>query len=159
MKKYYILMLLIITIMLSGCSGKAGSFKLEDTIKNEDGVFYSTTFKDESIKGYSKEIQEEKTEKAVKKGMKDVSEFAKKQNKNFAIVNEEINNLIGFPVNNYTDLKTYCFKKDRNGIKIYCSSVNKPGAIKINFVLVDNTDYRISSFNPDSVLEEINNEK
>ena len=113
-----------------------------------------------SIKGSGSE--EIKTFLSFKKGMKDVSEFAKKQNKHFVIVNYDINNLTGFPINNYNDLKSYCFKKDRdNSIRINCSSMKRmgKGAVEINFILVDNADYRIYSYNSDEVLESIKNEK
>lgn len=154
-----LIFIFIATVLLSGCA--ASKFKVEDNIKEEEGIFVSKTYKDESIKGYTKEIKEKRTLLAFKKGMEDLSLFAKKENKNFVIVNNEMNNLLGFPINDYSTLKAYCFNNNRDkSIKINCESMTKlQGIIKINFLLVDNSDYKIVSYNPDEVIESIKNEQ
>ena len=164
MKKYiFVTIFSIFLVLFTGCASN-NPIKYEDTIiKEKDSeLFISKTWKDENWFKKKKE-KEQISFISFKKAIEDVSLFAINNNKNFMIVNEEINNSVGFPINNYTNLKNYCFNTNRpnNGIKITCDSMKQVdrGTVIIKFVLVDEMDYRFNYYNPKEVLEELKNEK
>ncbi len=72
---------------------------------DDNGSWYSgVVYKQNNL--YRFELQE-----ALKKASQ---ESLRRGFKYFAIVNKEINNLQGFPINNYEDLKNYCFAGQGN---------------------------------------------
>lgn len=112
MRKYiFICVIGFLMFLFTGCANN--TFKYENTIeKKENEIFLSKNWK--LPEGKHNLSLEEESFISFKSSMYDISKFAIKNNKNFIIVNPEINNAVGFPINTYSDLKEYCFKEKRN---------------------------------------------
>ncbi len=91
-------------------------------------------------------------------------ETIKNNKENFIIVNSDINHLTGFPLNNYTNLKDYCynFNREVGTIKISCISLDggHPLALRGNLKILylSNPSYNVVSINANKLIEEINKE-
>lgn len=156
MKKIIYIIVVLISFVFSGC----GERQFRDIVTPLENDVVSI----EIQKNYK--IEEKKGVDAyntdtIKRGLKVSSEYALKNNKShFMLVNEDLtNNLIGFPINTYADLKELCFKTNRDSsIKNLCIEISEKLYSTYRIVLLDNPSYEIIAFDAKSVLEEISKE-
>lgn len=169
----YILYSIICLFVFSGCANNNLPIETDDKIyTDKDGILNINIVKNENLY-----IEDEKNKKynkiqtfyrmkvdLLKKSLYMAAKETLKNNKeNFVIVNPDMNHLLGFPINNFDDLKNYCYNFNRaeNDIKLYCRSLDGEHELGLrgNLKIIPITsDYKIVSINAKKILEEISKE-
>jgi hypothetical protein len=175
MKKSLIISSLFLSILFfTGCSGKPYVMPPNYINGNENGYSVDvaknkTLYKEEINKGIHKTEQQEKykaLDESLRTALKMIATKTIEVGKtNFVILTPDTNNLNGFPINTYKDLRDYCinYERGKNHINFSCSMLDND-FFNINIkhdyyyfkILSNEEDYTIMSFNAKDVLEELN---
>lgn len=174
MKKYLLTFSLIaLGLLFSGCADKTiYPIKPNSISGGADGTMQVGIHKDRNLSNAEFNKSEnnnlnKRTYKAnnlmLKQALELISKKTLEEGKtNFILVNNDTNNLVGFPFNTYNDLNKYCLNYDRNtSLEINCSVFEEFYEINravFKFVILDTVDYRIASFDAKKILEELSKE-
>jgi hypothetical protein len=168
-----LLSLFILGLLFSGCAGKNSPTKdlvYEDKngITNIELVMnvkqYNEDYSNKELKPGREKTYRRDIDLLKRSLLAAANKTLEKNKSNFVILNPEINHLAGFHLTNYSDIKKFCFTKERqpNEIKLECKSIlpksiySITGSLKI--LPIDKTDYRIFSIDAKKIIEEINKE-
>ena len=119
MKKSIILISSVIGLLLSGCGaplepGVEKGEKFDIIPSSEKGVYYLSDKSEINTIKKSTSLSQDK--RALKRELRIVAKTTKKKGYNyFIILNRDMNNANGFPINNVNDLHRYISLKKRNG--------------------------------------------
>lgn len=162
MKKVIGLVLLFISMFIfSGC-GKAINYPVVHKIENSNIV--EIKVEEEFAPNVRKiDLYKDLSELSLYDAIKKASEYSLSQGyTNFAILNGGINNLQGFPITNYKDIREYCFgyKMDSRfyGSESYekCEGISKKGRTIVKLKIIPlNQSEDVFSWNAKEVLDEL----
>lgn len=173
MKKYLLTFsLMALGLLFSGCSNKIVYPKQNSIRTNAEGITNVVVYVDDNLSKieWSKSENNNRIKKIYKENnlmLRQALELVSKKTlaegkTNFILVNNDTNNLIGFPMNTYEDLNKYCLNYNRDSsleIKCYVfSELYSQGTAIFRFVILDTVDYKIASFDAKKVLEELSKE-
>lgn len=123
MKRMYIIIGIIGLILFTGCVGAPKQIQLQPSFKQDGAVViisradFSEKLYPPNVINYFERTKADKYSVIVLSSKFNLQQFIKKaaeltlvnNNKYFAIVNKGVNNIEGFPINNFDSLNSYCF--------------------------------------------------
>lgn len=162
MKNVISLVLLFISMfMFSGC-GKAINYPVVHKVENSNIV--EINVEEEFAPNVRKiDIYKDLSELSLYDGIKKAAEYSLSQGyTHFALLNSGINNLNGFPITNYEDLRAYCFAYKASssfyGSESYekCEGISKKGRTVVKLKVIPlNESEDVFSWNAKEVLAEL----